>query len=315
MVCCLGFGGGLCVVLSSRHRRDASPTPSTRLSQRDAGRARWRAAARRTLRHLHGRPGPGLLHVRGDALDLRLRRRCWTSRHRRARHRATRRRVQGRAPPATPSPRRSKKDAGLFARARRERALPNRSCAYSMGALGMPTVLSNRVSGRGRRGEVDARWLDGRAACARALGVASRSYCFGGRLVFFFGVGAPCFVHTGCRVWSAGFAASSSSGSGLSGELGGRSWDAVRRLVGGVSRGGRSGCPGPTSSHVAPSERAAANKNRPRAARRMTPSTAVFWGAGAGWSFRRAEALGLQPRRECGVVGSRSDARAAFLRF
>ena len=30
MVCCFGLGGGLCVYLSSRHRRDASPTPSTR---------------------------------------------------------------------------------------------------------------------------------------------------------------------------------------------------------------------------------------------------------------------------------------------
>ena len=90
MVCCFGLGGGLCVVLSSRHRRvspcpcpAAPPTPSrrrvphaidaTRLWQQDAGHARRRRRLRgQTLRHLHGRPGPGLLHVRGDALDLRL---------------------------------------------------------------------------------------------------------------------------------------------------------------------------------------------------------------------------------------------------
>ena len=39
MVCCFGLGGGLCVVLSSRHRRDAPPTPSTRRASRSGTRA------------------------------------------------------------------------------------------------------------------------------------------------------------------------------------------------------------------------------------------------------------------------------------
>ena len=46
---------------------------ATHLSQRDAGHARWwRRLRGQTLRHFDGRPGPGLLHVRGDALDLRV---------------------------------------------------------------------------------------------------------------------------------------------------------------------------------------------------------------------------------------------------
>ena len=53
----------------------------------------------------------------------------------------------------------------------------------------------------------------------------------------------------------------------------------VRERVGGELGGGH-GCPGPSSSHGAPSERAAV-----RVAGRMERSTAVFWGAGAWGRF------------------------------
>ena len=124
-------------------------------------------------------------------------------------------------------------------------------------------------------------------------GAASSSVGAG---AFFVGVGASASLP---RASASGVAASSSSGSGL-----GVSWAGVM-----VS----SGCPGPYSGHVAPSERASPNKSM-----RGAPDDAQhgrFLGGRCRWSFRRADALGLQPRREGGVVGSRSDARAAFLQF
>ena len=94
------------------------------------------------------------------------------------------------------------------------------------------------------------------------------------------------------RASASGVAASSSSGSGL-----------------GVSCAGVMAAPnGPV-----PSERAAASEST-RGARRMS-KVGRFLGGRWGWSFLRGEALGLQLRRECGVVRFRSDARAAFLRF
>ena len=51
-----------------------------------------------------------------------------------------------------------------------------------------------------------------------------------------------------------------------------------------------------------------------RAAGRKMQRTAVYWGQVEMCRFV-AQTLGLQPRLECGVVGSRSDARAAFLAF
>ena len=86
----------------------------------------------------------------------------------------------------------------------------------------------------------------------------------------------------------------------------------VRERVGGELRGGH-GCPGPSSSHGAPSERAAANKST-RGARRMS-TVGRFLGGWCLWLFLLGDALGLQPRLECRVVGSRSDEPAAFLRF
>jgi len=80
-----------------------------------------------------------------------------------------------------------------------------------------------------------------------------------------------------------------------------------------VSWAGVIGCPEATSSHAASAERAAANKSM-----RGGPDDAVhgrFLGGRCLWLFLRGEALGLQPRLECSVVGSRSNARAAFLRF
>ena len=82
-------------------------------------RRRWLRC--QTLRHFDGRPGPGLLHVRGDALDLRV----------------------------TPSTRRLKKDA--VSRTRGENVHCLISCAYSMGALGMPMVFGFREDAVGER--------------------------------------------------------------------------------------------------------------------------------------------------------------------
>ena len=157
---------------------------ATHLSQRDAGHARWwRRLRGQTLRHFDGRPGPGLLHVRGDALDLCL------NHSRPPRHghgitttiaavaiafasvslphwhaiAGTLSRTSSRH--GTPSTRRSKKDA--VSHARRERALFN-FVGVLDGRLGHADGLW--VSGGGRRGEVDARGFAGRrrvGACER----------------------------------------------------------------------------------------------------------------------------------------------------
>ena len=127
MVCCFGFGGGLCVLLvfTPSTRRVPHAIDATRLSQRDAGHARWRRRLRgEALRHFDGRPGPGLLHVRGDALDLRL-------------------------PHLYAIAATLKKDAGSRTRGENVHCLI--SCAYSMGALGMPMVFGFREEAVGLR--------------------------------------------------------------------------------------------------------------------------------------------------------------------
>ena len=61
-----------------------------------------------------------------------------------------------------------------------------------------------------------------------------------------------------------------------------------------MSCAGVIGCPEATSSHVDLPELAAANKST-RVARRLTPSTAVFWGAGA-WGRFFAETRSVYSR-------------------
>ena len=91
---------------------------------------RWRRRRRlrgEALRHFHGRPGPGLLHVRGDALDLRVRR--LTHVHVIA----------------------ATLEKGRRFRTRGENVHCLISCAYSMGALGMPMVFGFREEAVGER--------------------------------------------------------------------------------------------------------------------------------------------------------------------
>ena len=86
----------------------------------------------------------------------------------------------------------------------------------------------------------------------------------------------------------------------------------VRERVGGELRGGHGFERLPRTDQQSP-ERTAAKKRTRRGPQHAQHGR--FLGGRCLWLFLRGDALGLQPRLECGVVGCRSVARAAFLAF